>query len=209
MLSAAYPHMKEVDEVMVEIWYECLKDVDAEIGIAAIKKNILESPYPPTIADIRKQVSEVTTPEEDRLDGAEAWGEVVKAMGEYGTYRKKEALESMSQTTRKVVKYMGWREICLSENIGVIRGQFLKMYGTVAEREKQNRLLPGDFKKEINKLAESNKSKVLKLAENLDMNKAINKERKQEGENMQVGRKYKECFLKADFATGECKAEEI
>lgn len=53
MLSAAYPNMKEVDKVTVELWYDCLKDIDVKDGLIATRKHIMESPYPPTIADIR------------------------------------------------------------------------------------------------------------------------------------------------------------
>lgn len=172
MLAAAYPNMKEVDEVMVDIWYECLKDIDIKVGIAAIKKNILESPFPPTIADIRKQVSEVTTSEKDRLDGAEGWGEVIKAIREYGYYREKEALESMSPVTAKVVKYMGWQEICHGDKIDVVRGQFLRMYDTVAERERQDRLLPMEFKRDMEQLATKNKS-IQGLINGMDMKNII------------------------------------
>ncbi len=170
MLAAAYPNMKEIETPTVEIWFDCLKDVDLNIALAAIKKHILESPFPPVIADIRKQIVAVTTPLEDRLDSSEAWGEVVNAMKNYGSYEEIEALKSMSPTTRKVVKYMSWREICLSENLGVIRGQFLKMYGTVAEREEQNRLLPEDLKQRIGQLGE--------LANKMNMNNMLEGDRK-------------------------------
>lgn len=173
MLSSAYPNMKEITEITVDIWYDCLKDIDVKVAIPAIKKHILESPFSPSVADVRKQIAEVTTPEEDRIDGSKAWGEVISAIRGYGYYRKEEALENMSPTTAKVVKYMGWQEICHSEKPDVVRGQFLKMYNTVAEREKQDRLLPGDFKKEINEIAENNGSKVLKLVDKFDMNKTL------------------------------------
>lgn len=172
MLSAVYPNMSEVNEVMVEIWFESLKDIDVNVALKAIKKNILESPYPPTIADIRKRVVEVVTPKEDKLDASEAWGEVLKAIKTYGYYRESEALESMSNITRKIVKYMGWQEICHSEKPDVVRGQFLKMFETISKREMESRLLPLDFKEEINRVSD-NKERFKKLTENMDMRKAI------------------------------------
>ena len=165
MLSAAYPNMKEVTNITVDIWYDCLKDIDSNVALTAIKKHILESPFPPVVADIRKQIAAVTTPLEDRLDSSEAWGEVISAMKNYGSYEETEALKSMSPTTRKVVKYMSWREMCLSEKLGVTRGQFLKMYETVAQREEQNRLLPGDMKNKIGELT--------KLANKMNMNNML------------------------------------
>lgn len=172
MLAAAYPNMKEVNELQVELWYDCLKDIDAKVALSAVKKNILESPFPPAVADIRKQVAEVTTLENERLESAEAWGEVIKAIKHYGYYREKEALESMSPVTAKVAKYMGWQEICHSEKPDVVRGQFLKMYETVAERERQNRLLPLDFKEEITQIAESRKA-IASLVDGMNMEKRL------------------------------------
>lgn len=160
VINAAFPNM-QVTEAMVNLWHELLGDIDFNLAKAAVKKLLLESPYPPTIADIRKQAVEIATPPEDRIDAAEAWGEVLRAIRFYGYYRQEEALESMSPRTAKVVRYMGWQEICLSEEPSVIRGQFLKMYNIVAEREKQERLLPVALKEEIQKLADKMSMKML------------------------------------------------
>jgi len=61
----------------------------------------------------------------------------------------------------KVVKYLGWQEICLSEEPGVIRGQFLKMYAQVTEREQKERLLPAALKEDIKRLSDSMSMKML------------------------------------------------
>jgi hypothetical protein len=58
----------------------------------------------------------------------------------------------MSDSTRKIAKYMGWQDICMSENIEVTRGQFFKMYGQVDAREKTEALLPESVKADIQKL---------------------------------------------------------
>lgn len=160
VINAAFPNM-QITETTVELWHELLGDLDFELAKAAVKKLILESPYPPTIADIRKHVMEITTPPEDRIDAAEAWGEVIRAIWHHGYYCEKEALESMSPRTAKVVRYMGWREICLSEDINVVRGQFIKMYNAVVERERQERLLPAALKEEIKKLSDGMSLKMI------------------------------------------------
>jgi hypothetical protein len=160
VINAAFPNM-QVTEAMVSLWYELLGDIDFGLAKAAVKKLLLQSPYPPTIADIRKQALEIATPSEDRIDAAEAWGEVIEAIRHYGYYRQKDALESMSPRTAKVVRYMGWQEICHSERPDVVRGQFLKMYEIIANREKQERLLPATLRAEIKKLADSMSLKML------------------------------------------------
>lgn len=148
VINAAYPNM-QISEATVSVWHELLGDLDINLVLAATKKLILESPYPPTIADIRKRAVEIMTLPEDRIDAAEAWGEVEKAIRWYGYYREAEALASMSPRTAKVVRYIGWQNICLNEEPGVVRGQFLKMYAQVAEREQKELLLPIDLRQSI------------------------------------------------------------
>ncbi len=164
VINAAFPNM-QVNEVMVDLWHELLGDIDFNLAKAAVKKILLESPYPPTIADIRKQVAEITTPKQ--IDPAEAWGEVERAIRYYGSYREEEALASMSPAVARVVKYIGWREICLSEEPGVLRGQFLKMYQQLQERERKEALLPPDLKNEIQQISQQRAIKALESGTNI------------------------------------------
>lgn len=160
VINAAFPNM-QVTEAMVNLWHELLGDLDFDLAKAAVKKLLLESPYPPSIADIRKRAAEIITPPEERIDASEAWGEVIRAIHRYGYYRQEEALASMSPRTAKVARYMGWQEICTSERPDVVRGQFMKMYETVANREKQERLLPASLRAEIKELVDSMSMKML------------------------------------------------
>ena len=52
MIAAAYPNMKEVDKATVELWHEYLKDLPLKEGLENVKKHIMTSQFPPTIADI-------------------------------------------------------------------------------------------------------------------------------------------------------------
>lgn len=151
ILAASYPKF-EVDDLKVHVWHEMLGDLDYSIASMAIKKLIMQNTFPPAIAEVRKAAAVLTGPEQ--VTGSEAWGEVIRAIRNYGYYREEEALASMSPTTARVVRYMGWREICLSEEPpGVLRGQFLKMYEQVANREAEEKLLPPAFKDEAKRLA--------------------------------------------------------
>lgn len=149
-----------VDDIKENVWMEMFGDVPYQIAQTAVKKYILTGVYPPTVADIRKIISELTNP--DIKDGAEAWGEVIKAIRGYGYYREEEAMESMSPLTAKVVKYMGFREVCMCEEVGVVRGQFLKMYEQVSKREKENNMLPESLQNQIRLIANNNDIKLLK-----------------------------------------------
>ncbi len=152
VLAASYPKF-EVDDLKVQVWHEMLGDLDYSIASMAIKKLIMQNTFPPAIAEVRKAAAVLTGPEQ--VSGSEAWGEVIMAIRNYGYYREEEALASMSPTTARVVRYMGWREICMSEEpTGVLRGQFLKMYEQVTEREQKEKLLPERLKADIKMLSE-------------------------------------------------------
>ena len=151
VLAAAVPRF-EVDDLKLQVWHEMISDLDYGIASLAIKKLILESTFPPSIAEVRKAAVEIQTPEQ--TTGAQAWGEVIRAIRNYGVYREEEALSSMSPRTAYVVKCMGWREICMGEESGVIRGQFLKMYQQVAEREQKEQLLPPAMRREIKQITQ-------------------------------------------------------
>jgi len=150
VLAAAYPKF-EVDDVKVQVWYEMLGDLEYSVVNIAIKKLIMQNTFPPAIAEVRKAAIEISSPR--GLTAAEAWGEVVKAVRNYGYYREKEAMASMSPITAQVVRYMGWREICLSEEPEILRAHFLKMYDQVAAREQEKQLLSPTMQTEIKKIA--------------------------------------------------------
>ena len=160
VLAASYPKF-DVDDLKVQVWHEMLGDLDYKLVQVAVQKLILESPYPPAISDVRKRAMEIMTPPEEKIDAAEAWGEVEQAIRYFGSYREVEALASMSPRVAKVVRWIGWREICLSEEPGVVRGQFLKMYQQVTEREQKEKLLPKNLQNEIQKIAGKMNIKVI------------------------------------------------
>lgn len=152
VLAASYPRF-EVDDLKVQVWHEMLGDLDYSVASLAVKKAVLLNTFPPAISEVREAAAEIMNPE--RITGPEAWGEVTRAIRKYGYYRQQEALASLSPITARVVRYMGWREICVSEEpLGVIRGQFLKMYEQVATREKEEQLLPPAMRDMITQLSE-------------------------------------------------------
>jgi len=158
VLAASYPKF-EVDDLKVQVWHEMLGDLDYATANMAVKKLILENAFPPSIAEVRKAAAEIMNP--DVMTAAEAWGEVERAVRTYGSYQEIEALASLSPRTAKVVRQIGWREICLNEEPGVVRGQFLKMYQQVQERDRREMLLPAGLRNQIQILAERMDLKVI------------------------------------------------
>jgi hypothetical protein len=152
VIAAMYPRF-EVNDLKINLWHEMIGDLSYQVAQMALKKTMLTSVYPPTVADIRAAVADIT--EVEQLDAGKAWGEVTRAISRWGFYEPSKAYELMSPLTLQVVKQLSWREICMAEEIGVTRGQFMKMYDSMKKREETNKLLPASFKNQILELTQS------------------------------------------------------
>lgn len=164
-LQTAYKtfHVRDHSEVLV--WYDALKDIDPQTLKIAVRKLTAESPYPPTIHDIRKRATESGM--ESLPDASEGWGELQSAIRFYGSYREAEALESMSPLTKKIAKRMGFKNLCQSENHMVDRSHFIKLYNSLVEEEKRESYLPEDVKQQIESKRKENREKIDYAIKNL------------------------------------------
>lgn len=140
-----------------KVWYSLLQDLDYTIAQAAIQKYMLINEFPPTIADIRKNA--VSVQAGDKKTWSEGWEEVMKAIRNFGSYREEEALESMSEITRKAVKKLGFRNICLSENITADRANFRTIYEQMAENEYTAKQIPLNLSKLIESIQQTEQQK--------------------------------------------------
>ncbi len=160
ILKTSYPRFyaglsdKEIDDTAA-LWGEMMSDTDIATVTTALKRLIATCKFPPTIAEVRESISAVTY--EALPDAGAAWGEVNRAISNYGYYRESEALASMGEITREAVRGMGWKQLCMSEikNEMADRAHFLRIYEAIAKRIEQDRLLPAGLRDEIAKIAQS------------------------------------------------------
>lgn len=122
------------------VWYSLLKDIDYKVANAAVQKYMLTNKFPPTIADIRTLAAEVRTG--DKPLWSDGWEEVLRAISKYGSYRETEALQSMAEITRTAVKRLGFRNLCMSENIMADRANFRMIFQELADREHTAKQIP-------------------------------------------------------------------
>ena len=141
------------DAEAIQIWYELLKDLDYATANIAIQKHMVSSKYPPTIADIREQATEVSYGKAPLW--SDGWEQVLRAMRLYGAYRLQEALDSMDDITRKAVERLGFKELCMSENIAVDRANFRMAFEQLANREYQTKKLPLSLQNSIEDIQHS------------------------------------------------------
>jgi hypothetical protein len=138
------------EQMLIELWQNMLQDVDFHTAEFAVKKFMSESVFPPTIADIRQRIADITRPR--RVSPIEAWGNVTKVIRKYGSYNEQKALDELDTMTRRTVQYFGYRELCISENPMVDRAHFLKMYESMTERENKNNLLSPALQEVFNEI---------------------------------------------------------
>ena len=114
----------------------------------AVKKTIISSPYPPTIHEIRKNAIEISKPTTQKT-AIEAWDEALKMISG-GLYMTD---EQFNQYSPEVKNFFGSvnqvRQLAMvdMDTINTVtKGQFLKQYDVLIEREKQENLLPQPMK---------------------------------------------------------------
>lgn len=132
------------NEQALELWFNQLQDIPYQVANVVLSKWVATNKWSPSIADIREQAAGLTNG--NAKDWGEAWQEVLKAINAYGSYREDEALESLDVTTRKVVKRLGFKNICLSDNIAADRANFRMIYEQEQTRQKQDAQLPPRLK---------------------------------------------------------------
>lgn len=156
---------KEQKDLMINTWQELLGDLDCRLVLQAVKKTIIESPYPPTIHDIRKNAIEMVSPNTMRTP-IEAWNEAYRMICN-GLYMTEEEFNEHSLEVKKFFGNVAQvRELAMTDTKTVntvTKGQFLKQYEILVEREKQQKLLPKQMQDMIGKLA--NKMDINRLQE--------------------------------------------
>lgn len=142
-------------ELMLNTWYECLGDLDYKLVLQAVKKTIIESPYPPTIHEVRKKAIEFVNPTTQKT-GIEAWNEAIKMISN-GLYMTEEQFNNYSSEVKRFFGSVNQvRQLAMVdvETINTVtKGQFLKQYDILVQRDKEEKLLPAPMKEMIEGLA--------------------------------------------------------
>lgn len=128
----------------VELWFNQLSDLEYEVAELALNKWVSTNKWSPTIADIRETALDVEVGEAP--DWGEAWENVLHAIRYYGSWQQEEAMNSLDDVTRQVVRQMGYRDLCMSENIVADRANFRMMYERAMQRKRQDSQLPQSLK---------------------------------------------------------------
>lgn len=125
---------KEYTKEEIEVWYSMLNQYSKKEFSDAIKCVVKTLKRIPTIADITEQI--VKTKVENIPSAEDEWQEVLYAVRGYGSYREKEALESLKPYTAKITKYIGYYRICTSTQEEQIwnKKKFIEEYNSLLDK---------------------------------------------------------------------------
>ena len=169
LLAGNYDSIAKKDKIqkqlMINTWQECLGDLDYNLILQAVKKAIIDSPYPPTVHEVRKNAIEMLEPSTQKT-AVEAWNEAYKLICN-GIYLTEEQFNFASPEVKKFfgnvrqVKELAQTDIDTVNT--VTKGQFLKQYDIIVNREKEQKMLPEQMKNYI--LQISNKMDIKQITE--------------------------------------------
>lgn len=131
-LKYTYPNAfkeftQEDVQFMVKMWSNDFKNDDPKAFETAVERLRVKNKYCPSIAEIKEEIALINNPVL-QMNVDEEWEKVIKAIRKYGYYRIQEALDSLNEYTRQIVRTIGWQRLCQSENIEWERRTFKEMF---------------------------------------------------------------------------------
>lgn len=127
-------------ENAMRLWYSELKDIPYQSAYMALRKYVSTNKFAPTIADIREQVAELNSQNEEELNETAAWSMVWKAICNSGYHADEEFAKLPPVIQRAVHSPAQLREWALLENIDgktitVLQSDFQRAFRAEKQRE--------------------------------------------------------------------------
>ncbi|WP_024834123.1 replicative helicase loader/inhibitor [Ruminiclostridium josui] len=167
ILETAYPRFyanktaKEKQEAL-NLWATLFADDNAKIVTEAVKSVICTLEFPPTLADIKKKIAQLTQPQ--TLSEMEAWELVLKSIkcanyrtGPNEKSKAQEMFENLPEICQQLVgspnQLREWANIDIDVLSTVVQSNFIKSYRIKAQQIKEYSMLPESTKKLISDLS--------------------------------------------------------
>lgn len=159
VLRAGYPNFykgltKDEATNIINLWSTMFASDHPSIVTEAVKALMCILVYPPTIADVKAQIRHITEP--DKMTELEAWGLVLKAIGDSG-YHSEERFAVLPPIIQKLVgshnqlKEWGMME---SETVNsVVQSNFMRSYKDKQKQVDSYKALPDSTKQMIEGLS--------------------------------------------------------
>ena len=145
---------QSTEETRVEVFFELLGDLPASVFQAAAKKVVLNHKWAtfPSVAELREACVEIMQGNVARLSSGEAWDLAWKSVGRIDPEQSHTLaiLDKLPPLVSRAISCFGLPALCYGkEPIGVVRGQFMKIYEQLDTTDKQRALLPGKLVEQI------------------------------------------------------------
>lgn len=155
LLKVAYPNYyrefskKEIEDTIF-LYEQMFKDYDLNLVLLAVKELINSFKYPPTIADIKEKIYQLTNTEDK--SASELWNCLLKAIrnGSYGSEQEFNNLPSIVKEYVRSPRQLQEMAQMDSDTIhSVVKGQFLKQIENLKQRRKEEIMLMNETKNYI------------------------------------------------------------
>ena len=171
ILKTAYPkHYQSMkkDEIdnFTDLWASIFEDKPAELVGNGLKAYIAtnKSGFPPDPGAVNIKIMALYEPEP--MTELEAWQLINKAVSNCG-YRVKEEFDKLPIMLQRLVGsprvLYDWSMMNISEFQTVIQSHFVRSYREIAERNKEQSLIPSNIREKSKELPEQYAEKTLKL----------------------------------------------
>ncbi len=163
IIVLAYPNydkFKDEKQVKatVELWTSMFSEDDARVVGLAVKKHIATNKWPPSVAELRELMLEMTAP--DLIAPDQAWlavSDFIKLHGEHSYGGEKTSLPPL---VRRAVESIGYHNL-YEMNCGSYRGSkpgmakaaFMNLYEQLYERERTRAMTPESVTQQIDTVA--------------------------------------------------------
>lgn len=125
-----------------DVWQQMLCDIPYDTAEASVQAHASSSPFPPSIAEIRKYSVELKCP---LLSADEAYKLASDARRKYGWCDAQNGMDSLPESVRATIRTYcnSFLEWCKTEEPqGVERSQFMKIYEAMKDRKQKEAALP-------------------------------------------------------------------
>ena len=148
ILIAAYPNFDKFKddsqvEGMVNMWASLFVDDDSTIVGLAVRKHIMTSKWPPSIAEIREIMADITHP--DLIPPDQAWAAVSDLLYTAGEHDHENMRRNLPPLIAQTVEAIGWRTLYQlhrgsygGNKDGMDRVAFMDLYRPAYERARQD-----------------------------------------------------------------------
>ena len=157
ILKTSYPNFykgmeKKEMYATIDLWSEMFENDDLNLVKVAVKELIQTLKFPPTIADIKQKMYDLTTETKTTSD---LWNELVKALRNSG-YHAEEQYMKLSPEVKAFVRNPSQLKEMAMMNSDVInsvtKGQFFKQIEVIQKRVKEDKQMLPEAR-ELRKLA--------------------------------------------------------